>query len=104
LEADHPAAHPQPRRTAGLRADLAPQRHRALARGKEGGMKVRVSYTVDVSDKYRRAINLHYGKPGLATREGVRRWLEGHGSAEDADLIWDYEQAVDCGDEPDRPD
>jgi len=58
-------------------------------------MKVKVSYTVDVSDDYRRAINLHYGKPGLATREQVRRWLETHGSADDDNLMWDLQNEED---------
>jgi len=31
-------------------------------------MKVRISYTVDVDDRFRRAINNHYAKPGLASR------------------------------------
>jgi hypothetical protein len=55
-------------------------------------MKVRVNYTVNVSDDYRRAINLHYGRPGLATRDEVRRWLEDHGSAEDDNLMWDLQE------------
>jgi len=58
-------------------------------------MKVKVSYTVDVSDDYRRAINLHYGKPGLATREQVRRWLKDHGSADDDNLMWDLQNEED---------
>lgn len=40
-------------------------------------MKVRIEYTVDVSDDYRRAINLHYGRPGLATRDEVKLVLLG---------------------------
>jgi hypothetical protein len=49
-------------------------------------MRVRVTYTVDVTDDYRRGINLYLGNPGLATRAAVKRWLEGHGSMMDADL------------------
>ena len=56
-------------------------------------MKVRVSYTVDVGDDYRRAINHHYGLPGLASRDDVRRWLEANGSQGDTDLMYDLEQA-----------
>lgn len=55
-------------------------------------MKVKVEYTVTVDDDYRHAINLHYGKPGLATREEVRDWLIRHGSAEDDDLMYDLQQ------------
>ena len=50
-------------------------------------MKVRVSYTVDVSDDYRRAVNQQYGREGLATRDQVRRWLEAHGASQDQDLM-----------------
>ena len=60
-------------------------------------MRVRVSYTIDASDDYRRAINLHYGKPGLATREQVARWQREHGSAEDDNLMHDLEQAHERG-------
>lgn len=56
-------------------------------------MRVRVAYTTEVSDDYRRAIRLHYGKPGLATRAEVKRWLEAHGSAEDDDLMFDLQNA-----------
>jgi hypothetical protein len=62
-------------------------------------MRVRVNYTVTVSDEYRRAINLYYGRPGLATRTEVKRWLEQHGSAEDDDLMHDLRQAIERGDE-----
>lgn len=62
-------------------------------------MRVRVSYTTEVSDEYRRAINLFYGKPGLATRAEVRSWLERHGSAEDDDLMYElsrHEEEESC--------
>lgn len=60
-------------------------------------MKVRVAYTIEASDDYRRAINLHYGKSGLATRAEVRRWLRDHGSAEDDSLMWDLQQREEAG-------
>lgn len=53
-------------------------------------MKVRISYTVEVSDDYRRAIRRFYGKEGLATREEVQDWHEAHGASLDDDLMWDY--------------
>jgi len=56
-------------------------------------MKVRVEQTVEVSDAYRRAINAHYGRPGLATREEVRRWVWSFGTSMDDDLA----QPVECG-------
>ena len=51
-------------------------------------MRVRVSYTVDVDDDFRRAINEYYGRPGLASREEIRNWYETFGSSQDADLMW----------------
>ena len=58
-------------------------------------MKVRVAYTAVVDDDYRRAIRHHYGAPGLATREEVRRWLEEYGSCMDTDLYYDLRYADD---------
>ena len=63
-------------------------------------MKIRVAYTVDVSDEYRRAINLHFGQPGLATRQQVIDYLQLNGSQGDDDLMWDLQTAVIAGDEP----
>jgi hypothetical protein len=56
-------------------------------------MKVRVAYTVDVGDDYRRAINHYYGRAGLATRSEVRDWLTVHGSANDDDLMSELDAA-----------
>lgn len=50
-------------------------------------MKVRISYTVDVDDKFRRAINDHYGRPGLATRAQVRAWFERYGESESDNVM-----------------
>lgn len=50
-------------------------------------MKVRVAYTTDVGDDYRRAIRAFYGLPGLATRAEVRDWLMRYGSSEDDNLM-----------------
>lgn len=50
-------------------------------------MKVRIAYTIEVSDDYRRAINLRVGRPGLATRAEVKHWIEDHGSYYDEDLM-----------------
>lgn len=52
-------------------------------------MRVRVCYSTTVGDDYRRAINLFYGKPGLATRADVQRWLRSYGSSEDENLMHD---------------
>ena len=52
-------------------------------------MRVRIAYTVEVDADARRAIRLHYGQPGLATRGEVRDWYRVHGSSGDDDLMWD---------------
>jgi len=54
-------------------------------------MRVRVAYTIDVSDDYRRAIRAHYDKDGLATRAEVQGWLRRFGESEDENLMWDLE-------------
>ena len=60
-------------------------------------MKVRICYTVDAPDWFRREINRFYGKPGLATREDVRSWFQMYGSSMDDDLAsqagWENERA-----------
>ena len=49
-------------------------------------MKVRISYTVEVSDHRRREINNWYGRPGLADRAAVKRWYQSVGLSMDDDL------------------
>lgn len=56
-------------------------------------MRVRVVQTVEASDDYRRAIRLHYGKDGLATREEVKRWIISYGTSADDDLMYDLQQS-----------
>jgi hypothetical protein len=59
-------------------------------------MKVRISYTIDAPDWFRREINRYYDKPGLATREEVRAWFKQYGSSMDDDLAmqagWESER------------
>ena len=52
------------------------------------GMKVQIKYTIEVDDDYRRAINLFHGRPGLASRDEVKRWVERHGSSQDDNLMF----------------
>lgn len=59
-------------------------------------MKVRVAYTTTVDDDYRRAINMFYGRPGLATRAEVVEWLRAYGSSEDDNLMSDLDEAIDA--------
>jgi hypothetical protein len=50
-------------------------------------MKVRIAYTIDVSDDIRRGINKWYGRPGLASREEIQRWYRSNGDSMDSDLL-----------------
>lgn len=52
-------------------------------------MKIRVSYVVDVSDDYRRAIRRYYGESGMATRKEVQSFLRQNGSTLDDDLKYE---------------
>lgn len=63
-------------------------------------MKVRVAYTVDANDIYRRAINCYYGKPGLASREDVVSWQRMHGSSMDDDVMHEFWGKVKRREEP----
>ena len=54
-------------------------------------MRVRICYTVNVGEVLRRAINHHYGEPGLADREAVKSWYALHGEAYNPDIIHDLE-------------
>ena len=59
-------------------------------------MRVRIEYTVEISDEIRREINRHYGKDGLATREDIKQWYEDFGDSMNGDLsMWadDYANA-----------
>jgi hypothetical protein len=56
-------------------------------------VRVRVDYAIDASDRYRRAINLHYGRPGLATRKQVRDWLIEYGSSADDSIVSEMDRA-----------
>lgn len=56
-------------------------------------MKVAISYSVDVSEDFRRAINLHYGRPGLATREEVRRWFQAYGESMNDDIMYALQES-----------
>ncbi len=50
-------------------------------------MRVKITYTVEVPDRIRRAINDYYGKPGLASRDEVRSWYEMYGKSMDDELM-----------------
>lgn len=49
-------------------------------------MKVRVQYTVEVDDDYRKAIRQYHGEAGKATRKEVADFLYVHGQSMNDDL------------------
>ena len=62
-------------------------------------MRVRVSYTVEVDDRFRWALawNLHGDKPhGKATREEIRAHYELYGGTADDDLLSEYAAALEA--------
>lgn len=60
-------------------------------------MRVKVEFVVDVSDDIRRAINVWYGRPGLASRAEIKRWYESNGRSMDEDLSWSADQLEERG-------
>jgi hypothetical protein len=52
-------------------------------------VRVRIAYTEDVTDEFRRAINAYHGEPGLASRQQVREWFWLHGQAMNDDIMYD---------------
>jgi hypothetical protein len=50
-------------------------------------MRLRISYTVDISDGMRRAIAAHFGEKRRATRAEVHQWYVDHGHSQDDDLM-----------------
>lgn len=66
------------------------------------GMRVHITYTVDVTDDIRREIRRHYGQPGLANRGDIKDWYMSHGLAMDQDLSQAASDAADT--EEDDPD
>lgn len=56
-------------------------------------MKVRIAYTIDASERLRRAINHHFGRPGLASALDVRHWFTSNGDSANADLIHELQEA-----------
>lgn len=62
-------------------------------------MKVRVAYTIDVDDEYRLALAHHFGQHGKASRKDVAEYQAENGSANDSDLLWEWEHrgCQECG-------
>jgi len=55
-------------------------------------MKVRVCFTVDVDDEFRKALRNRHGERGLATRKEVAQWYRNNASSVDDDLMYDYDR------------
>ncbi len=55
-------------------------------------MKVRICYTIEVDDEYRRAVRSYYGDNGKASREELVNWFKTYGESMNADVLWEYEQ------------
>lgn len=53
------------------------------------GMKVRVTYTVEVDDRLKKALGYHWGD---STRDAFKSFLEQNGRSALPDLVYDYEQ------------
>ena len=51
-------------------------------------MKVRICYTVEVGDLLRRGMKMHYGEPGLASRQDIKNWYEMFGESGNDDALW----------------
>lgn len=51
-------------------------------------MKVRISYTEEIPDDFRRAINAYYGRTGLATRAEVQQWFWLYGQSMNDDVMF----------------
>ena len=51
-------------------------------------MKVKVSFTAEYPDWWRRGIRRWYGKEGLATRAEIIAWVKTYGTSMDDDLSY----------------
>ena len=58
-------------------------------------MRVRITYSVDVSDRFRAAIRQHFGRAGFATRKEVQRWFREYGDSVSDSVLDDYDQRDD---------
>lgn len=54
-------------------------------------MRVKISYIVDVSPGFRRAVRHYYGKAGIATREEIKEWFRAYGDSMDVTLVAEHD-------------
>ena len=57
-------------------------------------MKVRVCYTIEVNERFRRALNYYHGVDGLASRDLIKRHYEAWGDTMDEEVLWEYDAYV----------
>lgn len=55
-------------------------------------MKVRIEYTVDVDEEFRKALRHYKGKTGLATRGEIKIHFIDYGHLQDDDIISTYRE------------
>lgn len=55
-------------------------------------MKVRVTFTVDVSDTFRKALNAYYGKGGKASSKELKLYFQCCAVENMDDVMWEYEK------------
>lgn len=53
-------------------------------------MKVRVAFTVEVNEDFRRALRRRYGQTGMASRKEVHDWYRDNADSIDSDLMDEY--------------
>ena len=54
-------------------------------------MKVLIHYTIDADERYRRAINHHFGETRMATRKEVKEFCRRYGETADDDILSEYD-------------
>lgn len=56
--------------------------------------KINISYTVTISNRYRRAVNAWHGKPGLATDRQIVKWFKTYGESCD-DAVMEHLEIIE---------
>lgn len=55
-------------------------------------MKVNINYTINIDNRYRRAVRAWYGDKGLATRKELKNWFIIYGESMDTTVIEELER------------
>jgi hypothetical protein len=58
-------------------------------------MKVKIDYTIKVSNEFRRALRFYYGKEGLASRKEIIDHCKTNGETMDDDIMLEYRESLD---------